>query len=228
MHFLLREGQNKTYYSTVYKNWKSYISKAVLACPLIITSITHRYPAPQWRSAVWWTCARPYWCAPRSSQRDGRKCVWPGHLGRWPPGHTTRSSHRSRQWSPASCGTASAPSAPALYPAADRNDVNVCHPSAGAKRDCNCLMKDSQQFNANVLKQITHTKTQYWLYTYVDMAGFSISLRHNLHVPQVQDGGNYFKDAHLMDLFHTCITHSVTMINIYVWHSVWLIVKPWL
>lgn len=40
-------SKHKTYYSTVDKDPKNYVSKAVLACPLIITSITHRYPAPQ-------------------------------------------------------------------------------------------------------------------------------------------------------------------------------------
>lgn len=152
MQFLLREGQYIRNITLLYiRTRRATFIKLYLACPLIITSITHRYPVPQWRSAVWWTCARPYWCAPRSSQRDGRKWVWQGRLGHWLPGHATCSSHRSRQWSPASCGTASAPFAPALYPAVDRNDVNVCHPSAGAKRDSN-LVKDSQQFNANVLK----------------------------------------------------------------------------
>lgn len=46
------------------------------------------------------------------------------------------------------------------------------------------------------------------------MAGLSISLRHNHHVPQVQDGGNYLKDAHLVNVFHACTLHNVNVLNV--------------
>lgn len=46
------------------------------------------------------------------------------------------------------------------------------------------------------------------------MAGLSISLRHNHYVPQVQDGGNYPKDAHLVNVFHACTLHNVNVLNV--------------
>ena len=49
--------------------------------------------------------------------------------------------------------------------------------------------------------------------TYRDVAGLSVSLRLDLHVPQVQDGGHDLVDACLVAVFETCQEHTAHKIS---------------
>lgn len=158
---------------------------------------THRCPGLRWKSAVWKRSAGPCWCAPRSSQTCVHRCAWRVRRGRWPPASWSYSSRTSQTSWPTSCDRASAPSAAAPPPAACRSISGGRRPSATHKQQQHTPSPVSGQTLAPSGPLAGGTPT------HRDVAGFSVSLRADLDVAQVKDGGDNFEDVTLTAVLYS-------------------------